>query len=52
MQREAEMVLYEQKYNNEREIWEELSYWLQNPIAEKEQVLRDKEIEDYHKSIM
>lgn len=28
-------------------IWDELKYWLENPVTQEEQDLRDKEINDY-----
>lgn len=32
---------------NDNEIWDELRYWLANPITKEEQVVRDKEINSY-----
>ena len=40
------------KRADEEDIWEELKYWLQNPITEKEQAVRDKEIQNYIDAIM
>lgn len=37
---------------DEDDIWEELKYWLQNPVTETELALRDKEKQEYINSIM
>ena len=37
---------------NEESIWDELAYWVQNPITEAEQKARNKEIKDYIDKIM
>ena len=37
---------------NEESIWDELAYWLKNPITEQEQAERDKEIQTYIDSIL
>ena len=36
---------------DEDDIWEELKYWLQNPVTETEQALRDKEKQEYNKNL-
>lgn len=35
------------KEDKNDDIWEDFRYWLENPITEKEQEMRDKEIKDY-----
>lgn len=34
------------------ELWDDLKYWLSNPITEEEQKARDKEINDYVKFVV
>ncbi len=37
---------------DEEDIWEELKYWLENPITEEEQAERDCEINNYVNTIL
>ena len=39
-------------YKESETIWDELKYWLKNPITEHEQIIRDKEIQNYIDAIM
>ncbi len=34
------------------EIWKELRYWIENPLTEEENKMRDKEISDYVESVV
>lgn len=38
--------------SNEETIWEELAYWLKNPITNEEQADRNKEIQTYIDSVL
>ena len=38
--------------DDEEDIWEELKYWLENPITEEEQAERDCEINNYVNAIL
>ena len=38
--------------SNEESIWEELAYWLKNPINNEEQADRNKEIQTYIDSVL
>ena len=48
------MAFYGERFENKdsETIWDELKYWLQNPITEHEQAVRDKEIQNYIDAIM
>ena len=37
---------------DDEEIWDDFNYWLENPITEEEQALRDKEINDYINAVL
>lgn len=37
---------------DDEEIWGDFKYWLENPITEEEQALRDKEINDYINAVL
>lgn len=34
------------------DIWEELRYWLKNPVTEEELQARDKEVNNYVNSVL
>ena len=38
--------------DDQEDIWEELKYWLENPITEEEQAERDCEINNYVNAIL
>ena len=48
------MAFYGERFENKESetIWDELKYWLQNPILAEEQAVRDKEIQNYIDAIM
>ena len=48
------MAFYGERFRrpDEEDIWEELKYWLQNPITEHEQAVRNQEIQNYIDVIM
>lgn len=40
------------KKDDEEDIWEELKYWLENPITEEEQAERNNEINNYIDAVL
>lgn len=44
------MTIWNEDPNDE--IWEDLRYWLANPVTEEEQRIRDKEITEYVNSVV
>lgn len=39
-------------FSENEEIWEDLLYWLKNPITESEQKLRDEELNTYIENVL
>ena len=38
--------------DDEEDIWEELKYWLENPVSETEKAERDNEINNYIDAVL
>jgi len=47
-------MFYKEFYESEKEdsIWDEIKYWLKNPITEAEQAERDNEINNYINAVL
>lgn len=48
------MVFFGERFqrDDEEDIWEELKYWLKNPITKAEQIQRDVEINNYIETVL
>ena len=48
------MAFYGERFHrpDDEEIWEDLRYWLKNPITQEEQTEREQEINNYVNAVL